>query len=72
MQIRIVIDFDNTEQRDRYLQHDFPERKATEVPGIYDVDDGRVGVWETVVTLYLDELPEFLRDIEEHSAEKGG
>ena len=71
MQIRIVIDFDDTEQRDRYLHEDFPERKATDTPGLYEVDNGRVGVHLLTVTLYLAELPEFLRDIEEKGGSHG-
>lgn len=65
MEVRIVIDFDSTEQRDRYLHEDFPERKATDTPGLYEVDNGRIGVLEQTVTLYMAEPPYFLRRLTE-------
>lgn len=49
------IGFTSQEQRDAWLDREYPGRKVTETPGLYDVDGGVLGVIGLDVTFYDDE-----------------
>lgn len=53
--------FLTTEARNAYIAATFPEREATEVPGLYELPNGdRLGVFCETVTLYEKATPDAL------------